>query len=284
MNRFTPALLLAITVFIVALPAWAGGRIVYRLGLQPPKEVLQAPSREAKQSFSDIATERLRKRFEAAAVKEYEFRMSSGNTLVLETGGNHDPAWLEALMTAPGRVELRRVTPDKPGWIGLARQLPADVELRGEHPPFLWSASRSKLESFLGRISMPDGALTVYPDSNGYRSVSLGEVIATERQIKGAQVRQSSTGAPFVLVDFERAVGATLAAAHVSDVEQVAIVLDGELVAFVPAKSFLERAPVRLSPPDGAVADDRMQRILWVRQVAGRLAAPLPIAIAVLKE
>ena len=187
-------------------------------------------------------------------------------------------------MTAPGKVEVRRTTPSKPDWLGFARELPEGIEIRGDLPPYLWSAKRGTLSQFLARVSLPDGALLVFPDDNGFRSVSLGATVATERQIKGVKARQSSTGGSFVSVDFETAVGASLAAAHVSEVEPVAIVLDGELVAFVPAKSFLEHSPIRLSVPDGAVPNNRAQRDLWVRQVAGRLAAPLPIAIAVLKE
>ncbi len=284
MTRRLVALLLVLVLAGVALPAFAGGRVVYRLALQPPPEVLAADSKAAKNSFADIATERLRKRFEAASVKEFEFRMSTPNTLVIETGWNHERGWLEALMTAPGKVEIRRVTPEKPNWLTLAAQIPAGVELRGDDPPYLWSAQRSALAAFLARITLPNGRLTVFPDPGGFRSVSLGEIVATERQIKAVQALRSSTGTSFISIDFETAVGASLAALHVSEVEQVAIMLDGELVAFVPAKSFLEHSPVRVSVPEGAVPDDRVQHDLWIRQVAGRLAAPLPIAIAVLKE
>lgn len=277
------ALFVLVVLLLVPALATAGGRIVYRLGVEPPKEVLQGEG-ESKNAYAELTAERLRKRFVAAGIKEFELRTASPTTLFLETGWDHDRGWMEALIASPGMLELRRVTPGKPNWLGLARQIPEGIELRGDHPPYLWSARRSALQTFLQRITLPNGRLTVFPDEGGYRSVSLGEVVATQRQVKRASAQQSSTGAPFIAIDFETAVGASLAVAHVSEVEQIAIVLDGELIGYVPAKSFLDRATVRLSPPQGAVPDDRVQRNLWVRQVAGRLAAPLPIAIAVLKE
>lgn len=282
MRRLLSALVL-VALSSLAIPALASGRIIYHLVLDPPKEVMHA-SGDARTSFAQMAIDRLQKRFKAASVREVEFRAVSPSMLTVETGWDHERPWMEALLTAPGKLEVRRTTPDKPDWLGLARHLPAGVELRGDQPPYVWAAKRSTLRSFLGHISLPDTHLTVFPEDGGFRSVSLGEVVATERQLKASEARRSSTGAPFVHMEFDPAVGASLAAAHVSDVEKVAIVLDGELVGFVPAKAFQERAQVRLSVPPGAVADDRTERDLWIRQVAGRLAAPLPITIAVLKE
>lgn len=281
MTRTTFAVLLALV--LIPTLAFAGGRFVYRLAVNPPAKVAQAEG-DAKLAYVQQAGERLEKRFAAAAVKEYELRYSSPTTLVVETGWDHNKGWMEALMTSPGKLEIRRVTPDRPQWLGLVRTLPDGIELRGDEPPHVWSANRRQLQKFLSRVTLPNGALEVFPDDGGFRSVSLGEIVATERQLRSAEARQSATGESFVALTFHDAVGASLAAAHVSEVENVALVLDGELVGFVPAKSFLDRSLVRVAVPDGAVPNDRSQRDLWARQVAGRLAAPLPIAIAVLKE
>lgn len=274
---------LVVLLLLLPITAAATGRLVYRVGLEPPAEILskEGPARLA---FAEAAAQRLKQRLAAAGVKDAELRVASPSTVLVETGWEHERAWMEALLTSPGQLELRLAMADRPNWLELAAQIPAGIELRGERAPYLWAPSRSTLQGFLGRVQQPGVYLTVFPDEGGFRSVSLGDVLATHKQIRSAHARRSPTGASFVAVDFENAVGASLAAAHVPEVELIALVLDGELIAFVPARAFFERTSVRISVPEGAVPDDRTQRDLWIRQVAGRLAAPLPVAIAVLKE
>lgn len=264
-------------------PAFASGRLVYRLALSPPADVLKAEG-DGKNAYANLVKERMLRRFKAAGVKEAELRIASPTTVMVETGWDHPRGWMEALMTAPGRVELRRVTPNAVRWLDVASTIPDGIELRGDETPNLWSARRSDLTRYVARYSVPNGYVTVFPEAGGFRSVTLGELVADERQVKSAKPQRSATGVAFLNVLWEASVGASLAASHVSEVEQVAIVLDGELVAFAAAKYFLDNAPVQVAVPEGAVADDRSQRDLWVRQVAGRLAAPLPASIVVLKE
>lgn len=279
-----PALLLFALLLIAPQGASANGRVVYRLAIKPPPLVAAADG-EARLAFARVAEERIRARLEAAGVKEHLLKVQDATTLTLETGYNHERPWMVALLTARGHLEVRPVVEGKPDWLQLARTVPAGIELRGDNPPYLWAASRRRLQTWLKRISLADAVVKVFPDEGGgYRSISLGKEYGTHRDIADVTVHQSTTGAPFVSLEFDPAVGARLAASGASDVQRVAIVLDGDVIGFARAKSLMSQTPVRISVPSGAVSDDRKARHLWVRQVAGRLAAPLPIPIAVLQE
>lgn len=275
--------LVLLLIVAVAIPAAAAGRRTWRLGLRPPAEVL-AKDGEARKVYADLAAERLRKRLTAAGIKEFVISIEDASTLRLETGVDADEAWMEALIASPGRAELRPVLANQPDWLELASQMPAGIEIRGGEETWVWSAKRWPLQDWLRRLALPDVAVKVFPSDAGYRSYTLGEPLASERDVRGVEVRQSAAGEAFATVTFDPAIAARLAGSSLSGVEQCGLVLDGEVIGFVPTETLKTENRVRLSAPQGAVPDQRRYREAWVQQVAGRLAAPLPVPIAVLKE
>ncbi len=271
------------TVFLWTALAWAGGRTVFRIALEPPKRILKADG-EARKMFARMTAERLEKRLTAAHVKEFELDVVDSTTLKFETGGDHDPAWLEALLTSPGTVGFHTVLEDEPDWLTLARTMPDGLEIRGTKTPYVWSASRSRLSRWLERITLADAAVSVFPEDGGFRTITLGDAIGSRRDVESTRVGRSNTGVPFVEMELQGRVAARLAEGTRSAVQNVAVVLDGEVIGFVRAKTLKSQNRIRLPVPEGAVADSRKERRAWVYQVAGRLAVPLPISIAVLKE
>ena len=280
--------LLIVTLFAALLGAPARGfadnRVTYTLALNPPKAVLQAKSADARRSYADLTEQQLTLRLEAAGVKEFAFHPNRAGTLVMETGWGHDPAWMEALLTAPGQVDLREVRPAKVDWLPLASTMPEGIEVRGDEVPYLWSSSRDRLQKFLARITIAEGKVLVFVEDGGFRSVTLGASLGSRKQIARSSARTTPRGGSFVELQFADSVRGRLADTSAVGVEKVAIVLDGEVVGFVSAKSIRERTASRLAAPNEVVRSDRAAQALWVRQVAGRLAASLPIAVAILKE
>lgn len=282
MKARTAALIFAIAFFSSAL-AWAGGRTVYRIALDPPKKILNAEG-EARTMFARMTGERLEKRLTAAQIKEYEVDVVDSTTLTVETGVERDPAWMKALLTSPGELSIHVRIHDKPDWMTLARTMPDGLEIRGSKSTYVWSASRGRLEKWIARIALSDATVRVFPEDNGFRTVTLGERVGTRADVRDVRVARSDTGVPFVEMTLQSRVAGRLAAEPRSEVQEVAVVLDGEVIGFVRTKTLKSQNRLRLPVPRGAVADSREARTAWVNQVAGRLAAPLPIPIAVIEE
>ena len=273
-------------VALLLLPAlvWAADRKVWKLGLRPPAKILRVDNIDARQAYARVAVTHLAKRLRAAGIKEFSLTVVDASTLHFETGVDRDEGWMAALLTAPGSLQLRPVRAGVPNWVELASSLPVGVEIRGEKEPWLWAPQRDLLEPWLARVSLAGVTIETMPDEGGVRTISLGETLGTERGVRDVRVDRSTTGAPYLEVTLDGATGARLAALAGSGVEQVAIVLDGEVIGVVRTSTLRADQRLRISVPDGATADTRTLRQAWVEQVAGRLAAPFPVPIAVLKE
>ncbi len=276
-------LLVVLLMTLFPVLAFAQGRTVYELGLKPPKLAESAQSKVAKEAFADLAAERLRRRLTAAGIKEFELSVTDPATLRLETGVEKSSAWMEALIASPGKFELLPLASEDPPWLELARTIPEGVEIRGMETPYVWSADRAKLTSWLRRIATGKLRVELFPEDGGFRTISLQEAVATESAVRSVKV-ESTRGSKFVRVVLDPRLRAQLAARAESGVERFAMVLDGELIGFGSFKELESRGWLRLAPPPGAVSDSRELVDDWVHQVAGRLAAPMPVPVAVLEE
>jgi len=274
-----------VVAVLAAAPALAKGRNTYRLVIGSAKSH-EPLSPAARKKFAKLVATRLEKRLHAAGVKDFNVSVVDGHTLSVEAAGAWDRSWMRAVLTAPGKLELRPLSPHQPNWLELAGQMPKGVEIRGgqSSPTHVWSASRKTLEKFLARVAFSHGELAVYPaNGGGWRSLSLGPPVATRESLTSARAETTSRGTTFVALAFASSVSARLAAASTSEVKQSAVVLDGEVVAVVDDRGLADHR-IQLTAPRGAVGSGRDEQKAWAFQIAGRLAAPLPIPIAVLEE
>lgn len=244
--------------------------------------------RASRKKIAERVVDRIRKRLEAAQVKYTNVHIVDGGTVIVESDPDFDRRLLEALIFPTGEFALRPVIPNGRRWTDLTGEMPAGVELRaGEDPldsdsAYAWSRSRRTLQSFADEVSIPDGEVDVYPAEGGWRTVTLGESIVTDADITETEIRRVQTGSPFVSVSLSS--GGDMAPSSgptESRERRLAAVVDGEVVALMKPNA-LAGQTLSISAPDhlsGAKASMR-----WARQVAGRLAATMPVALVPMQK
>ncbi len=272
---FAVALLLS-----VSLPAFAG-ETNYRLEFDQPKD---ASTPKVAEEMAKIISKRLEERFKAAGVKDFKVRPQV-RTVSVTVGGTTDAAWLNGLATAPGSLEIRPILEGGgPDWRELTDVLAPGVEIRGESARgYLWASTRAPLDRAVARLAMAEEMkIAVAPDVIGWRTVVVGEVLATESDISAATMSLAPTGAYNVSLAFEPSTRARLAAPSSTGLQTWAVILDGEVVSLVPrpggdARILGIAAPNRLgSDLDG--------QAYWASSIVGRLAARMPVRLALFKE
>src|SRR5690606_35095445 len=128
---------------------------------------------------------------------------------------------------------------------------------------------------FLGQISVPDSVFAVYPSDGGWRSLTLGKPLTTHSNLAQAEAKSTPSGVPIISLEFHQA--------FVRDQNQeIALVLDGEVISTISAKH--ERAISRIELASPPYLQSRDARAAWVTQVNGRLAAYLPLVVAEFKD
>lgn len=273
-------------VLTVVLPtlALAADGVKWTLTLGDPLRDTMGPSSERRQKMAELAATRLERRLKVAQVNDAVVKRLASGDLTVAFKARQPEDWYRGLLLSPGTVEIRPVLADGFNWMQLAAELPPAVELRGlnPQPDYIWSADRTTLESVVRRTAAPAMVFSVGPAEVGWRSYALGTVnVLKGEELRDARVSRSGAGNSYVSLGVATTVADRLAAAELSEVKEWAVVLDGEVVCLVSKDALLTgklelTAPVRLTNREDSAA--------WARQVAGRMAAPIPVPIAVLQE
>jgi hypothetical protein len=130
------------------------------------------------------------------------------------------------------------------------------------------------LVEYLRRVALADRVVETFPAAGGWRSLAIGQnEVASRSDLKAARASRSQVGTPFVTLTFQNAIGQSGAGERSS---RHAVILDGEVVGIVESRGD-PSAQVSLTYPRQR-ADLETQRA-WARQIAGRLAAPIPIKV-----
>lgn len=273
-------------VLTVVLPtlALAADGVKWTLTLGDPLRDTMGPSSERRQKMAELAATRLERRLKVAQVNDAVVKRLASGDLTVAFKARQPEEWYRGLLLSPGTVEIRPVLADGFNWMQLAAELPPAVELRGlnPQPDYIWSADRTTLESVVRRTAAPAMVFSVGPAEVGWRSYALGTAnVLKGEELRDARVSRSGAGNSYVSLGVATTVADRLAAAELSEVKEWAVVLDGEVVSLVSKDALLTgklelTAPVRLTNREDSAA--------WARQVAGRMAAPIPVPIAVLQE
>lgn len=228
---------------------------------------------------------RIETRLEAGRIKHSIVSVADDNTVRVKLRKKRPASWYIALLASPGHFSIRAVRSGAINWPALNELITEDVEIRSEvdaaEETYLWSAERNSLTEIIKRVHLPGLITAVAPDSTGWRTHTLGQTIATRSDLLESNEQLSPLGVPFLTVKLSSSIAAELADARRSEVKQLGVVVDGEVVGLVSPGS-LEGFKIELTAPHRASTRDDQRA--WAAQIAGRLAASIPISIAVIEE
>lgn len=232
--------------------------------------------------------DRIEQRLDAIDVKHHEIE-AEGADLRVVVFGDYDPRVIRAVVIPDGRLEIRPVMVDASPWLDVAQDLPAGVELYNEpgaidpNSFFLFSLTPRQLHRAIDLVSPDDQVIEVYPHEDGWRTLRLGPALATHEDVRDVGMDRNPAGAPFVRASLEAEAAQQIrSGAQYRGARQLAMVLDGEVVAL---ETFSERSfseSLTIQPPEHF--DSTTAERQWARQVAGRLAVPIPVRLAELQE
>ncbi|RDV36568.1 hypothetical protein DV096_19135 [Bradymonadaceae bacterium TMQ3] len=240
----------------------------------------------ARRLLAEEASKRILTRLKAIGVKDPRAIVTPQNHIQVVAPGALSAQVVRGALLAPGKLEIRPVAERSPHWTELAGQLPEGVEIRqnpGQVSPdrvHLWSADFATLHRFTRRLALGETRVEVFPTREGWRTLDLGEVLATEENLASSELRSSPAGIPFVQIELEPGSAETLrgaASSHTSTT--LAVMLDGEVVSLIHRTG---GQALEIPCPDHLRSHQSRQA--WAAQVAGRLATPIPLTIAELTE
>lgn len=231
---------------------------------------------QLQQQIGKILVERLKRRLEAAGVKDVRLSTTAGATITVTVYGDYTKDWLYGVIVPVGRFGLHPIGSVGTMWQELEGELPKTIMLREQSAaqgdePYLWSKDRAALEAFIKRVALPKITIAVAPDQGGWRTVALGPALLNESLIKEVTLKKTSQGTPFgLLLLHERAKSIWK---DRDEDERFALVLDGEVLSVIrkPAVSTQAQLQVMCATFAEPKAQERC-----VSQIVGRLAAPLP--------
>ena len=258
-----------------------------RIDVPVPDSISGDLARHTREELAKQVSRQVRKRLESAAIKFQTVRAVDGTTVVVEANSEVDRSVLVGVAMPPGEFALRPIRRVGTRWQDLMNELPAGVELRqGEGAldrdnAHLWAPTRGKLEDFISKISLGAGEVLVFSTGDGWRSVTLGEPILTHANVEESEIRTVRTGAPYVTLQIDADGSRALGGHKRTEEVRYAAVLDGEVVAVVEG-SALSSDALNLSAPEYLSGEEALQG--WSRQVAGRLAARIPLELLSTKE
>lgn len=266
-------------------------RVDFTLTVSPIEDQEQDPDLRVRRhrEVTKEAARRIETRLDAIDVKNSRVRVDDDYNIEITVYGDHSASAIKSALIPTGKLEIRPVLDDVSPWADLADELPDDVEIRtfpGSFRTdriFLFSHSLQSLRSFVDRVAIGSTIVELFPHDDGWRSLNLGEPIATEDHLSSATIEKTPAGIPFVTVGFDTTAAQQIRS-HTSSsgATHLAILLDGEVVSlhrFV-ARRFSDR--LDLEPPDHLRS--RHARSQWAIQVAGRLAAPIPVQLVEIQE
>lgn len=284
MRRIAGVLCILSVLSLLAAPTVAQPRerSVLSLLVSPPPAEDETVDRTARMRvIRDMTADRLQKRLVAAGVQQLRLDRSQPGRITVETRSAAEREWLAALLTAPGRVALQPLT-RQPDWSELISLLPEGVHLADDEVYgglYLQSTDRERLEGVLERVTLPNLTLATWPhEPGGWRSIGLSPGALFEEDIETVERRRTPTGEHYVWVTLTARGLDRLAVYEAEDVQRWALSIDGEVVGLISARGPLV-GRFAIEPPRRLVS--QKQRSRWAADVAGRMAAPLPIALAV---
>lgn len=245
-------------------------------------------SARTRQNVAEETATRIEQRLETIGVGDYEVEPTADNDVAVTVYGDYSPQTIRSAVIPSGFVEIRPVRVGTTPWLEVVEQLPDDTEFHHEpgswetHSFFLFSSSPQTLHRAAGLLD-DDYTIGVYPHEDGWRTLNLGDVGATHADVTDVRLHRNRTGAPFVSVSLTgEAVQQVRAVAGEAGASQLAVLVDGEVVALEHFHSDAFSESVTLSAPDHLQSPDARQQ--WARQVAGRLAVPIPVELAEFQE
>jgi hypothetical protein len=235
------------------------------------------------------AARRVELRLEAIDLKNSRVRLDDDHNIRITVYGRHSAQALKSALIPAGKLEVRPVIDDASPWLDIADSLPEGVELRSPAGTFqtdrlfLYAASPGELHDVLDRVSLGSTQVEIYPHDDGWRTINLGPSIAGEGDVESVEIERTPSGIPFVSISFGAdAAQKARGQASSRQATHLAIVLDGEVVGLHRFNSRQFSETLALDPPDHLRS--RQARQNWSIQVAGRLAAPIPIQLIELQE
>ncbi|MBA2665377.1 MAG: hypothetical protein H0U74_24020 [Bradymonadaceae bacterium] len=267
----------------------SSNEVVLKL-LIPRPEGANAEIRRLKHTeMARMASERIERRLSHAGVKDFRVEVEPHGILRVTAHSSMDSDTIAGIVIPRGQMELRPLVATGSDWTSIADAIPSDIELRQDidsldaQNAYLWSNRREVLESFVNRISLGEAQVFVYPDEGGWRSLTLGPSLANHNDLQQVHRKTTPSGVPFVLLELRDDVAHRMRQSlQISESSHLAVVLDGEIVATLRFSAERISSHLELSCPPH-LRNSRAQNT-WVTQVAGRLAAPIPIVLAELKE
>ena len=265
-------------------------RVNFRLVVENPDDGTEPEVRARRhQEVARMAAERIEKRLEVIGVGDYRVRVLPSNDLEVNVFGRHSAEAIRSAVIPPGRMEIRAVVVDETPWMDLEEMLPEGVEVRVEPGSFqtdrlyLYSPSAESLHRFLSRVSLGGvGEVMIYPHQEGWRTLNLGAVLATEQDLNRVELKRTPSAIPFVSTHLKTEVTQEIrAAAALENARHLAVILDGEVVSLIRFSGRTFSSEMILEVPEFLRTTEA--RNGWALQVAGRLAAPLPITLAELE-
>ena len=246
-------------------------------------------SSRAREKVAERVVEQIKQRLDAMELKHYQVEPIGGSNVEVIVYGDHSPEVIKGGIVPQGELQFRPVLVDSAPWLEVAPQLPEGVEFY--HEPgsmrpdsfFLFSTSPAVLREAVELVPDGEGSIELFPHEDGWRTLNLGEVVATEDDISSAQVQRNRAGASFVNAELSAdAVQRVRSKSSEYAASQLAVVLDGEVVAvmYFSEDSFGERLTV--DPPGHLGSPDA--RAQWAMQVGGRMAASMPVQLGILEE
>jgi preprotein translocase subunit SecD len=267
-----------------AVSAGPSGTMSMQVDVPAPEGTEGGVREKTRDELSRRVSERLRDRMDAAGVKFATVERLDDGTLKVTVNADVGRKQLEGLVVPAGDFGLSPIQKVGDRWASKSGQIPDGIELRqnGEsmdpRDAFLWSSSRSALASFVDEVDLPGSRVFTFAHDGGWRTVTVGEPVVTHKQLATSRIRSVRTGAPYVSLelstDGQRRFRSHRAGAATEG--KFAAILDGEIVAMVD-RTALTEGTLNLTAPDQIEGSTALAN--WARQVAGRLAAPIPVAV-----
>lgn len=278
-------LVLMVASMFVSTGAQAGSeattvRIMVAASAESTTGGSDAEFQEAKlEQITKRVVDRLETRLEAAQIKDFSVEVEDARIIEVTARGDMSKSFLAGLVIPAGRFEFRPVEPVGDQWMRRMPGLPEGVELRQpdgsmiSSEAYLWSRSEKKLRQVIEEVEFDGLELALYPADGGWRTLAMGAAVVTQRDIEEASIRQSTTGQSHVRLDFKRVISDSDERTRVPG--PWAAVVDGEVVTMWQRGD--DGIGDALTLPVPAHLGSRSARLEWSRQVAGRLAAHIPV-------
>lgn len=244
------------------------------------------------QKHREMANEtarRIEQRLDNAGAKNHEVTVDDNHHIDILVFGDHSESAVKSAVIPPGRLEIRPIVVGDSPWLDVEEEFPADVEVRVEpgsfqfDQVFLFAPSADDLRRVIDRHAPQDSDFAVFPYGDGWRTLNLGRVAATHDDVDSANISQNPSGTPFISVELSANASQNVSAYAASvGARNLAIVLDGEIVALHSINHRRRSTTFELDPPDHLRSLDA--RGHWATQVAGRLGAHIPIRLAEIQE